>query len=288
LNLTGVIGVIIEEIALECRSRATSPIGRDSWILGRVEGLALARDGFLLEASALRGFRSRFGQVSIGSRGMILLDCRLAGGPCLTEPLADPRCFGRLAARLEPVVHEWARRFYVAFEAVRHPVEQPKLIALKAFHLAFEAIRAGGRSELVATLQDILGLLEFADPEEPETIRRRVLYGLALAGCQLEDPSIVRRVEVDGRKCWSLGGWSPVRPWREIIDKVCWAGLREGMIRRRRQSPRLPLGRTELEAGRLRRIAEGATGLPPAVLDPHRPFLRHARLEDLARFHRIY
>jgi hypothetical protein len=256
--------------------------------LGCLERFRAQGEDLYFEAAGLPGHECHLGTLQIDPSGRIQVRCS-ARSLCLRwESLADPRCFARLRVSIEVGVDRWIATLYREFESTRDSFLIQRLTALKAFYLAFEATRSGRREELAADLAEIIELLEIEDPEEPATIRRQALYRLALAGCRLHEPDLVRQAARFGPHFRQFGSFSPIFPWRKIVDAVCRAARERGMHERRRQRPRLPLARTEEECESLRRAAESAVDVSKDVLERLGLMLRHGTLRDLARLHRIY
>lgn len=255
---------------------------------GRVEQLIARGEDLFVVAGALRGHECHFGRLGIDPAGWVQVECRPKLIFMRRERLADPRCFSRLIASIEDGVDRWISCLYHDFESIKDSFEIQRLTALKAFFLAFEASQTGHRARLIENLEEILELLEIEDPERPTTIRHQALYWLTLATCRLHDPGLVVKAGRYGLKFRQFGSFSPVHPWRNIVDKVCRAAREHKMFCRPRQRLRLPFGHNENEVDCLRRAAEGAAKLSRETLDQFGPFLRCGTLEDLARFHRIF
>jgi hypothetical protein len=286
-ELVDLTPIVAEELAREFRAsqagrRRTTPS------FGRVEQMIAREEDLYVVAGALHGHECRFGRLHIDPNGWIQVECRRMPIFMRRERLADPHCFSRLIVSIEHAVDQWILSLYHGFESTTDCFEIQRLTALKAFFLAFEASQKGQRAQLVKNLEEIVELLEIEEPDKPSTIRHQALYRLAMAACQLHNRGLVVKAGQYGLKFRQFGSFSPIHPWRKIIDAVCRAAREHKMIRRSRQRLRLPYGHNEKEAECLRSAAQRAADLSERTLDKFGPFLRGGTLEDLARFHRIY
>jgi hypothetical protein len=286
-ELVDLTPIVAEELVREFRVYQASH-RRTTPRFGRMEQLIARGEDLFVVAVALHSHESRFGRLHIDPNGWIQIECRPKPIFMQRERLADPRCFSRLIASIEHAVDRWISSLYHDFESTTDPFEIQRLTALKAFFLAFEASQRGQRAQLVKNLDEIVELLEIEEPERPSTIRHQALYRLALATCLLHDHGQVVKAGQYGLKFRQFGSFSPIHPWRKIIDAVCRAAREHKIIRRRRQRLRLPYGHNEKEAECLRSAAGWAAELSKPTLDKFGPFLQGGTLEDLARYHRIY
>ncbi len=279
--------IVAEELVREfgatfvLRRQAGSRLGRLVRVVARGEDL-------YFEAAGLPGHEFHLGTLRVEPGGLIRVICSDRPSGLCWEPLANPRCCSRLLASIEDHADRWTAGLYQDFESVKDSLPLQRLTALKAFYLAFQAIQAGERSKLLAGLAEILELLGIEEPDHPSRIRREALYRLAQASCRLDEPGLVVQATQHGLKFRQIGSYSPVAPWKKIVDAVCTAAREKKMNHRRRQGLRLPYGRDEKDVATLRRVAESAAEVPKETLDRLGPFLRFGTLEGLARFQRIY
>jgi hypothetical protein len=279
--------IVAEELVREfsaTRELGRQPVSR----CGRLERLTARGEDLFFETAGMPGHERRLGTLCVEPDGLIKVQ-RIEGHFGLRyESLANPRCFTRLLTSIEEYADRWIANMYQEFESTKDSFLIQRLTALKAFYLAFQAIQSGQRAETLTMLAEILELLAIDEPEHPLRIRQEVLYRLAQASCRLNEPGLVVKAAKYGLNFRQIGSFSPIAPWKKIVDAVCRAAREKNMNRRRRQSARLPYGRDAQEVECLRRVAESAADVPKETLDRLGPFLRYGTLEGLARFQRIF
>jgi hypothetical protein len=278
--------IVVEELVRE--------FGTDGWRrqpaseFGRLERLTALGEDLFFESAGLPGHECRLDTLCVDPDGIIKVQRGEGQVGLGYESLANPRCVARLLSSVDDYAHLWNVRMYDEFEPTNDSFLIQRLTALKAFFLAFEAIQSGQRAKLLASLAEILDLLENEEPDHPLRIRHEVLNRLAQASCRLDEPDLVLKAAKYGLNFRQIGSFSPIAPWKKIIDAVCHTARENGMNRRRKQRPRLPFGRDAQDVECLRRIAESTADVPQKTLDRLGPFLRHGTIDGLARFQRIY
>lgn len=193
--------------------------------------------------------------------------------------LDDPRCVPKVAAAALGIINEFYREQIWASEATGCPTTLQGVVALKAFLMGFDAIRAGDQANVATTAEEYLELLDADNPDVPRTLIRKMFYALLVATCRPGDQAAERRAARVGLGFGRFHGYSPIFAWRRIVRAV----------REATNSPpdRLRTGRNAKAAERLRNVARSASRLNPYSLETLDYYFRFITLDDLAVRHGI-
>jgi hypothetical protein len=177
--------------------------------------------------------------------------------------VADPNCFRDAARVLAGAVEGHAARLLPIDQELDlvDPVDQQRLLALKAFWLARLACLFRCARAQATFAADVLELLGLEDANSPVTIRRQMFYLLLRATWQPGDQDLVRQACQLGQRFREFGGYTPLAPWERLVAAF--------------RPPAAPTEDSWSEA-------LAASRLPVETAQKYDWFLRQAELQDIA------